>query len=135
MTMMTGYVTSHKEAVISVLVRGPQGQESQVEAVIDTGFNGYLTLPLEVVNNLSLPFAGTTPAALGDGRQVHLDVFEATVLWDDQERSVVVLATEGEALMGMSMFFGYRVTLEVEEDGPVVIEKLSSGDRQPLRGV
>ena len=123
--MITGFVTSNREAVIRIAVRGSGNQATQVEAVIDTGFNGFLTLPSQLVTNLALPFAGTTRATLGDGSEAHLDVFEATVLWDNQERNLVVFAAEGEALVGMSMFSGCRVTLEVEDGGAVTIEALS----------
>ena len=37
--MITGTVTSHREAIIRLIVRGPSGQEEEIEAVIDTGFN------------------------------------------------------------------------------------------------
>jgi predicted aspartyl protease len=39
--MITGVVTSSREAVIHVLVRGAHEQEAEVEAVIDTGFTGF----------------------------------------------------------------------------------------------
>jgi predicted aspartyl protease len=38
--MITGVVTADREAVIRLTVRGPVGQEHEVEAVIDTGFDG-----------------------------------------------------------------------------------------------
>jgi clan AA aspartic protease len=123
--MITGVVTANREAVIYILVRGSRGQEVQVEAVIDTGFTGFLTLPVGLITDLALPFAGTTQATLGDGSEVHMDAFEATILWDHQERSVVVLAAEGGALVGMAMLSGYRVTLEAEDGGSVIIEALS----------
>jgi len=122
--MITGIVTFNREAVIRVLVRGSRGQEVQVEAVIDTGFNGFLTLPVSLISTLALPFAGTTRVTLGNGSEVPIDVFEATVLWDNQERSVVVLVAEGSALVGMSMLAGSRVTLDVEDGGSVMIEAL-----------
>jgi clan AA aspartic protease len=123
--MIIGVVTSNREAIIGVLVRGVRGQEAQVEAVIDTGFSGFLTLPARLIASLALSFAGTTRAALADGSEVGMDVFEATVLWDNQERDVVVLAAEGVALVGMALLSGYRVTLEVEGGGSVRIEALS----------
>ena len=43
--MMTGMITAHREAALSVIVRGLHGQEEHVEAVIDTGFNGFMVLP------------------------------------------------------------------------------------------
>lgn len=122
--MITGIVTANREAVIHVLVRGARGQEAQVEAVIDTGFTGFLTLPAGLIATLALSFAGTTRAALADGSEVSMDVFEATVLWDNQERRVVVLAGEAVALVGMALLFGYRVTLDVKDGGAVRIEAL-----------
>lgn len=123
--MITGFVTPDREAVIHILVRNDAGREERIEAVIDTGFNGFLTLPLSLISSLALSFAGTTRTTLGDGSEVRIDVFEATVLWDSQERHVTVLATRGDALVGMAMLFGYRMTLEAEDGGAVVIEALS----------
>jgi hypothetical protein len=47
------------------------------------------------------------------------------VLWDNQERDLVAFAAEGEALIGMSMLAGYRVTLEIENGDSVIIEALA----------
>jgi clan AA aspartic protease len=122
--MMIGVVTSSREAVVRVLVRGAPAQEAQIEAVIDTGFTGFLTLPAQLIATLALSFAGTTRAALADGSEVPMDVFDAIVLWDNQERRVVVLAAKGAALVGMAMLSGHRVTLDVEDGGSVSIEAL-----------
>lgn len=122
--MITGVVTSNREAVIQALVRGAHGQEAEVEAVIDTGFTGFLTLPARLIAMLGLSFAGTTRAALADGSEVSMDVFEATVLWDERDRGVLVLAAEGATLVGMALLSGHRVTLDVQDRGGVRIELL-----------
>ena len=122
--MITGFVTPNREAVIRLLVRADNNREEMIAAVIDTGFNGFLTLPMSLISSLALPFAGTTPTTLGLGSEVRIDVFETTVLWDNHERHVTVLATQGDALIGMAMLFGYRMTLDVEDGGAVVIEAL-----------
>lgn len=124
--MITGFVTPEQEAVIHLRVRGDRDREERIEAIIDTGFNGFLTLPVGLISTLALSFAGATRTRLGDGSEVRLDMFEANVLWDGDERRVVVLATQGETLIGMSMLFGYRMTLDVKEGGTVTIEALSS---------
>lgn len=122
--MITGVVTSNREAVLRVMVGGTHDQEVLVDAVIDTGFTGFPTLPAQLIAALALAFASTTRATLGDGSAVHMDVFEGTVLWDKQERHVPVLAAVGDALMGMAMLSGYRMTLDVEDGGRVVVEAL-----------
>ena len=43
--MIEGVVNSAYEAVIPLSLRGPAGQAQEVEAVIDTGFTGFVTLP------------------------------------------------------------------------------------------
>lgn len=122
--MMTRIITSKREAVLRVIVRGVHGQELLIDAMIDTGFTGFLTLPTQLITTLAFVFTGTTRARLGDGREVRLDIFEGVVMWDNQERHVPVLAATREALIGMSMLSGYRVTLAVEDGGSVVVEAL-----------
>ena len=62
---------------------------------------------------------------LGDGREVALDMFAGTVVWDGQDRDVVVLGVGSDALVGMALLAGSRVIVEVEEQGRVTIEHLS----------
>jgi len=38
--VITGVVTADREAVIGLVVRGPAGQEQQIESVVDPGFDG-----------------------------------------------------------------------------------------------
>jgi len=124
--MITGAVTAAREAVLLVQVQGPTGPPVTAEAVLDMGFTGFLTLPLAVVTRLGLSFAGTSRATLSDGRDVRLDVFEATVLWDGRSRAITVLAAEGGVLVGMAMLLGFRLTLDGVIGGRVFLEALSS---------
>ena len=122
--MITGHVTSNREAIIRVAVRGGGSREETVDAIIDTGFDAFLTLPVSVVCDLALPLAGATRAALGDGSEMFLDAFEAVVVWDSAERRVVTLATGGAPLVGMAMLAGCRLALDVVEDGRVEIQAI-----------
>jgi clan AA aspartic protease len=122
--VITGNVSAAREAIIRIAVRGSETREESIDAIIDTGFDGFLTLPASVVSDLALPFAGATRAKLGDGREVSLDAFEAIVIWDSGERSVVTLATDGEPLVGMALLSGHRVVLDVVEGGRVEIQAI-----------
>jgi len=42
---MIGIVNADREATLPLLIRGPDGQEQHITGIVDTGFNGYLTLP------------------------------------------------------------------------------------------
>jgi clan AA aspartic protease len=123
--MLIGRVTSDKEAVLPMEVLGAESSV-HVEAVIDTGYNGFLTLPRTTIEELGLPFAGSARAALGDGNEVTMDLFLASVQWDDEPRDVLVLETDGGTLMGMALLGGCRLVMDIEEDGGVSIESLAS---------
>jgi hypothetical protein len=41
--MITGYVNPELETVVVLKIRGPEGQELSLEAVVDTGYSRYLT--------------------------------------------------------------------------------------------
>ncbi len=122
--MIHGVVRAGREATIRLQVQGTQGQETDVQAVLDTGFTGYLTLPTVVIQTLALALQGVRAAVLGDGSTVFLDIYRATALWDDQPRTIQVLAAEGSSLVGMALLHGYQITLQVVDGGTVTIEKL-----------
>ena len=120
--MMTGRVTALREATLRLAVIGSDQRQQAVDAVLDTGFNGFLTLPSHVVHTLRLPFVGHRRATLGDGSIAVLDLYLATVLWHEQEREVLVLQTDGGPLVGMALLYGSRVVLHIVDDGDVLIE-------------
>ncbi len=104
--MLTGRVTSDREALVVVDVHGDEGQVASLEATIDTGYDGFLTLPRSMVEDLGLSYLGPARAALGDGNEVRMDVFVAAVQWEGGSRDVLVLEAEGEVLVGMAMLVG-----------------------------
>lgn len=58
--MMVGTVTADDEAVLPVTVVGiSESREMRVEAVVDTGFTGHLSLRPEAVERLALPVVGS----------------------------------------------------------------------------
>ncbi len=46
---------SESKATIPVIFRLPSQPDFSVDFVIDTGFNNYLTLPIQAVNIMNLP--------------------------------------------------------------------------------
>ena len=121
--MMTGKIKANQEAVIELEVIGLV-QRAKIEAVLDTGFTGYLMLPSDLINHLRLQLIGNRNVILGDGTTVTMDLYRAKVLWHDVERIVYVLRADAELLVGMSLLHGSRVTLNVVTNGNVTIEAL-----------
>ncbi|MDE2869676.1 MAG: hypothetical protein OXR64_05305 [Chloroflexota bacterium] len=54
--MIEGVVNAAYEPIITLGVQGPTGQASEIEAVVDTGFTGFLTATPALVADLRLRY-------------------------------------------------------------------------------
>ena len=86
--MIEGTVNAELEAVVIIPLIGPEGQEREIRAVVDTGFNGYLILPPTLVAELGLSVVGGGQAVLADGSEAAFEVYGVTMLWDGEPRYV-----------------------------------------------
>ncbi len=53
--MIEGVVNDAYEAVVALSLQGATGQVQDIEAIIDAGYSGFLTLPATLVMELELP--------------------------------------------------------------------------------
>lgn len=120
--MIQGAVNSALEAVLLLTVQGTDGRSREVEALIDTGFSGYLTLPSALVAAFGLEFDGVGWGVLADGTEASFDMYDATLLWDGRPRSVYIYAAEATPLVGMRLLEGHDLHVEVEGGGHVTVE-------------
>jgi clan AA aspartic protease len=88
--MIIDVVTADHQAIIRLSVRGPNGQEQEIDAIIDTGFDGWLSLPSSLIVLLSLVWRQRGRALLADGRESVFDIYEGTVIWDGQDHRIPV---------------------------------------------
>ena len=122
--MIEGEVNAAFEAVISLSLRGPSGQAREIDAVIDTGFNGFLTLPSPLVAELGLPFLSHGGATLADDNNIAFDVWEVTVLWDGAALSVEADEADTTPLVGMLLLDSHSLYVEVTDGGRVVLQAM-----------
>ena len=120
--MIEGVVNAAHEAVVTLHLQAPEGRTRAVEAVIDTGYSGFLTLPTELVTELGLPFAYMGQALLANDAQVAFDVHYVTVLWDGQPRDIEADATGSTPLVGMLLLDRHDLSIQVRAGGRVVIQ-------------
>ena len=120
--MIEGVVNASREAVIRLAVQGPSGQARDVEAVIDTGYSGMLTLPPSIVAELGLSFRSSGRAILANGAEDAFSTYDATVLWDGSLREVEADALGPTPLAGMALLDGHELCLAVTDGGRVSIE-------------
>ena len=120
--MIEGVVNADYEPVITLTVQGPSGRTQNIDAVIDTGFNGFLTLPTTLVAELGLPYVSIGRATLADGSEISYDVHDVTVLWDGQPRDIETAAADATPLVGMRMLDHHNLSIDVRSGGHVVIQ-------------
>lgn len=124
--MITGVVTAHHEAVIRLAVRGAAGQEQEIEAVVDTGFDGWLSLPPALIAQLEMQWRRRGRAQLADGSECVFDIYEGTVVWDGRPRRTPVDEASTAPLVGMALLHGYELNVQVRSGGSVTIRVLPS---------
>ena len=120
--MIEGVVNGDQEAVVTLAVHGPSGGTREIEAVVDTGFSGFLTVTPGLVMELGLDYRTRGRAILADGSAVSFDVYDVTVLWDGHLRHIRGDVADTAPLVGMSLLDGHRLCVDVEDGGRVVIE-------------
>ena len=121
---MYGVVNLRREATLPLVIGNSTGQREIIETVIDTGFDGFLSLPSEIIVRLGLPWTISNSATLGDGSEVLFDFYTGTVIWDGQYRAIDVAESETEPLLGIALLYGYRLQVDNVEGGIVKIEAL-----------
>lgn len=121
--MMQGVVNQSCEVILPIVVKNNTTTQL-IDAVIDTGFSGFLTLPPSVIAALDLTWKGRDVATLGDGTSCIFDVYIATVIWDGQYRIIDINESETVSLIGMRLLRGYDLRIQTIEGGTVAIEAL-----------
>jgi clan AA aspartic protease len=122
--MMQGVVNRQCEATLPLVVGNANGQRQVIDAVIDTGFNGFLTLPSSIITALDLPWNASDIVTLGDGSETLFDLYSVTVLWDGQFCEIDVAESETDPLIGMSLLYKYGLRIDAVEGGVVRVEAL-----------
>ncbi len=116
------------EALLTLTVASldPSGSQTELEAVVDTGFTGALCLGTEQIESLGLglPLLGRGAAVLADGRAVETRYHRGQVIWHGREREVRVICADGGPLVGMALLRGGLLTIEVAPGGEVSVVKL-----------
>ena len=93
--------------------------------MIVTGYNGFLTLPPDLVAELELPLVGTSQATLANGDMEDFNVHDVTVLWDGMPRDIEADGMGVVPLVGMALLDGHNLNIAVADGGRVVIEAMA----------
>lgn len=121
--MISGLVNADLEAVIRCRVGAAVGRGPELEFVLDTGFNGSLTLPPALIAQLRLRWRSRGLVILANGAEDVCEIYTAVVVWDGQPRQILVESANTEPLVGMALLSGYDLRVQVKPGGRVRIRR------------
>ena len=122
--MIKGSVNAELEVVVRLTVRGPYGERTRIETIVDTGYDGSLSLPPDAISELGLPWCRRDEAFLADGSICIFDVYEATVIWNRRRLIVPVDGADTSPLLGTALLDGHILNAEFKPGGAVTIRPL-----------
>lgn len=122
--MITGSLTSEGEPVLQLNVEGPTGTR-EIEALVDTGFNGGLTLSYELITALDLPEKSVMEGTLADGRVRDVQTYVGTVTLNGTSKRVLIAESPTTPLLGTDLLWGFSLYVEFEIGGAVEVTRLS----------
>ena len=71
--MTNGYVNRNLHGVIPIDIFDHRNRLRRIDVIIDTGFDDFLALPINLVQNLGLPRAGEVPMRVATGELEDFD--------------------------------------------------------------
>ena len=120
--MISGFIDQYGYPLVELEVRGLKKEEKTL-ALIDSGFDGELCLPIEVAISLGLELCGMETMELADGSVRKELVFTGTIKWEGKLRDVKVwLTSADQALIGTDLMLDRLLTIDFRT-GEVKIEK------------
>jgi clan AA aspartic protease len=124
--MIAGIVNADFEPIIPLSICGSDGKVHTQDAIVDTGFNGWLSLPPDLIAQLNLKWKRRGRAILGDGTECVFNVYEAILVWDGSFLTIPIDEADSEPLVGMSLMEGYQLTVQILEGGHVELSKVAT---------
>lgn len=109
---MKTYFDQSSHPILEIAVSGLE-KTATIPALIDTGFDGYLSLPLTIALPLGLKLAYYTSITLADGSVKEELVFEAKVKLGKKWQEVAIFINRGNfALLGTKLLENSKLLLD-----------------------
>jgi clan AA aspartic protease len=112
-----------RQPQIKLVLRTVDYPDLEIGCVIDTGFEGALTLPAIVVEKLQLTHVARINVNLANDENFITSVHRATIIWDDAELDVPVLAMGRRPTVGTLLLATYNLNIDFYDGGIVSIDR------------
>ena len=126
--MITGQVVSdgsNLRPVVEIPLIVQNGPVVPIQATVDTGFTGFLTLSQEMVEFLRLNPVSDQVMTLADGSKRMFLVYRAVIEWFGIPRLIDVHRAESDALVGMVLLQDHDIHIRAIHGGHVSISPVA----------
>ena len=123
--MKIGTVDSSGEALVPLTVEGlgSGGQQRDITALLDTGFNGFLACPPALIGELDLEQISREQYMTAGGAMHFTGVYEAVVVFGERRLLVDEIVEAAEPLVGVGLLWEFKVCLGYRGGGDVTLEE------------
>jgi clan AA aspartic protease len=124
--MITGIVSARREAVLPVVLYDVNGHAQSLNAIVDTGFDDWISLPSAMIVALGLSLSRSGSGVLADGSTAVFDIYEAKIDWDGHVRTVSIYEMNSDPLVGMSLMYGYELFLPILDGATFTLRRIAN---------
>ena len=117
-------MTGQRQVMVPLEIGDGRGNFETIEVLVDTGYNGSLVLPSQLIFRLGLAPISRIRVTLGDNSRRRLNSWRGYLLWHDRLRSIPILESSGPPLIGTRLLAGSQLTAQFRNGGQVLIEEI-----------
>jgi predicted aspartyl protease len=127
MTAWTGYLDNAGSPRLKIILRGVwEGVEQELDAIVDTGFTGFLSMPMVDAFPLGLVLYGTTTTILADGSTSYKLMAVGTACVGQESKLGIVLLNMGAGpsavLIGMEFLRIFNKSLLLIRENVILVD-------------
>ena len=102
--MVKGHINDNLEIKVKLSILSRDSTETEVEAIVDTGFTGDMCLSESLVESVELDYVGTKSFELANGKIEEKEVFLGKIIFDDARQETLFIISESEdTLLGANL--------------------------------
>jgi clan AA aspartic protease len=113
-----------RQPQVKVIIRISGYPDLEIGCVINTGFEGALALPVGAIAKLQLPYVTSIHTNLANNENIITPVHRATVVWDEVELEVPVLAMGIRPQIGTLLLNNSNLNIDFSDGSILSIEAL-----------
>lgn len=124
--MIRGWIDDDGQPRVRLTVRSASNRATNVDFLIDTGFDGYVTLPYREVISLGLPWKGMLGGMLAHGGPLITEAFLGEVLVGERIVQADIEALDSLPLAGLKLLNNHELRIALTSGGAVEITPLTN---------